>query len=111
MLSAEAFDILDLVTEDSYGLWEIAAVFKDRHRDRTASKALSLAQATAIELLADGLVALWSQPDVGSEEVLVPPEVARAALMEGARWEWPTGPGPMLRLLATEAGIRAYYSS
>ena len=54
MLSTEALEILDLVTEDSFGLWEIAAVFKDRHRDRTASEPLALAQTTAMALLADG---------------------------------------------------------
>lgn len=110
MLSLEAFAILDLVTEDSFGLWEIASDFVERYNDRTASEATRLAQATALDLLKEGLVSLWSQTDVGAEERAIPSTEAKTALSEASNWDWPGASGIMFRLLATEAGKRAYHS-
>ena len=110
MLGKDARALLDLVVDDSYGLWEVGERLKQMHPDITVAEVIRLAQTTAMQLLQGGLVSVWSQASPGSEESPLAAEEAKAQLGERENWEWPSTSRPMVRLLATEAGEHAYFS-
>jgi hypothetical protein len=111
MLSSDEFAILDLAVEDSFGFWEIASVIQQQQPDLSTAGAIDLAKNTVHRLLEMGFVSVCYQDDVGVEELPVSGDDASAAIADGSNWEWPVGYQRMYRVLATDEGRHAYYSS
>jgi hypothetical protein len=101
--------ILDLLVEDSYGLWEIAGRVDDLFPGSSGSEAAELAR-TAVEDLVDaGLASVWYQPDLSGAEELVPPARISEELGNPVNWACPRDDRVNVRILATEPGEQAYY--
>jgi hypothetical protein len=103
--------ILDLLVEDSYGLWEIVGRFNDLFPESSESEVAELAR-TAVEDLVDaGLVSVWFQPELSGAEELVPPARISEELRDPINWACPPDNHVNVRILATDLGVQAYYGN
>jgi hypothetical protein len=102
--------ILDLLVEDSYGLWEIVWRLQDLFPERSTAEVTSAAREGVQELLDAGLISVWRLQEVGGEELPVPEGEIGSELAKESNWIGPQDNGSQIRILATEAGERAYYA-
>jgi hypothetical protein len=99
--------ILDLATEDWYGLWEIYNHVA-RELGRTADMTLREELRRKLgDMLAGGLLdaAIWSEGPPRT----VSPDTVRALPIDSELWGSPENSVEQLRITATDAGDRQYF--
>ncbi len=106
-----AHAILDLCTEDWYGLWEIRDHVIDALETSGEPAFMIVLRDQLAEMMEDGLLeaALWSY---GPPQPLTA-EYMRNLPVDSILWESPgiTDVEEQIRVTATDAGDRAYFSS
>jgi hypothetical protein len=96
------YDILDLLTEDYYGLWELAGLASAPPVDELIR--------VLDGLIRDGLVEIYVGSDFASEERVLSAEKAQRAIRDRAFWEWSAPErGEHVRGFATRAGDDWYF--
>ena len=95
------YQILDLLTEDYYGLWELAGSAGAPPVDELIR--------VLDGLIRDGLVGVYLGSKFSSEERLLSAKKARRAIQDRAFWEWSAPErGEHIRALATHTGADWY---
>jgi hypothetical protein len=103
--------ILDLAVEDSYDLVEVQARVQDILRERAGGDVSRIVRESVRHLFSEGLLSVWKAQELGGEEELLPKSEAEEALMDDGSWIRPEVGFSRVRVLATEAGERAYYAN
>lgn len=101
--------ILDLAVEDSYDLLEVQSRVQDL-LSVPEEDAMRITQEHVRQLFTDGLLSVWKAQELGGDEEILPPDEAVQALADDSIWVRPEVGFPRVRILATEAGERAYYA-
>lgn len=101
--------ILDLLVEDSYPLWEIAAVLHARGFSSALEDAKTTARERIREMIQRRFIVMYRVGDNGDEIELARDSAVRA-LVDAANWDLPARSADELRVLATKRGEQAYYS-
>lgn len=101
--------ILDLATEDYYGLYEILWRLNTLFPDASLGERFSAAQTAMGLLVSGGLVDLYRTGSDSREYTRVPREIAHAKLEETAAWEPPVSrEAERYAFAATSAGESEY---
>ena len=101
-------EILDLISDDSYGLWEITGWLEERVPD--PGEARNVAAHELTEMQAAGLVEILHRESFDSPERGMDPDEALRRLRVDRYWQVPQ-PGTdedEVRAAATDAGIKYY---
>ena len=101
--------ILEMCTEDVYGLWEILWGLQDLFPDSTRSALRNTAESALKELLAKGWICLFRRSGTAGEEVVLQPEEAGIAISDQRNWDEPTIDSEQIVVGATAEGEEAYY--
>jgi len=98
------YRILDLLTEDYYGLWELAGVAGAPPVDELIP--------VLDGLIKDGLVGIYIGSKFSAEEQMLSAGEAHRAIQNRAFWEWSAPErGDHIRAFATRAGADWYFGS
>jgi hypothetical protein len=96
------YDILDLLTEDYYGLWELAGLASAPPVDELIR--------VLDGLIRDGLVEIYIGTKFTSEEQVLSADKAHRAIQDRAFWEWSAPKrSDHIRAFATRAGTDWYF--
>jgi len=103
-------EILDLATEDRYGLWEIVGSIEQDHPELTSEEALSTAKEMVGSMLRAGLLGM-EREHPSEHYVELEDQEALEISAKDHSWEIPKtgGRDPLYWVYATDAGRRAYH--
>ena len=102
--------ILDLATEDFYGLWEIPAVVKEILPDLDEEHARDLSEKTVLELVDRHLIKIYRGTRFAGEERALSLDEIQSALADANNWRGDLSTlKEHVRFGATEIGEREYY--
>lgn len=103
--------ILDLAVEDSYALWEIVWRLRHLFPARPETEVRCIAHQAVQELIASDLIQLLQLREPDGEELPLPAHEVEETLADERCWQAPPDYAPQIRILATEAGERTYYTA
>ncbi|MGH9782814.1 MAG: hypothetical protein ACRD88_01405 [Terriglobia bacterium] len=100
--------VLELASEDLFGLWEI--LWAVRGKDPSVGKSVQEAavRETVRRLLRQGFVNLYRRTGVSSDETLVEADLIESILDAATPWREPHVNEPAYLVGATEKGKKAY---
>lgn len=102
--------ILELCTEDAYGLWELLWAARDALGPIEGSEARAEVANVIANLASRGLVALHQRRgSSGTERALSPAEIS-PCLGDEANWKAPSSDGLQTIVAATPEGATLYFS-
>ena len=102
--------VLDLATEDAYGLWEIVGAFKIDFPNLDDEAALNIARETVHAMIDENLIELYvCKPSSEVIEPAVSAERAIAIINDVKNWHVPQPGEKQFRLASTKRGDRAYF--
>lgn len=97
------YRILDLLTEDSYGLWELTGLPEG---GPPIDELIDILDG----MIRDGLVEVYGCSKSSSGERMLSEAEARRAIKDRAYWDWSApANGDHIRAMATRAGDEWYY--
>ncbi len=99
--------VLDLATEDYYGLWELWNTLRARRTPSDPVRLREALDAIVRSMLADGLIELAVGSTFDGEESRLDNDQASAAIGDPRNWVMPDAPS-RIKLVATPSGQRAY---
>lgn len=102
--------ILDLAVDDYTGLWEIRWRANALMPQASAEETYGAALAGTRELISCGFLSAFRGTRFPGDEVALSATEAAAVLEDPHSWDPPIRSGPHVRVAATEAGGRTYFS-
>ena len=102
--------ILELATEDSYGIWEIIWGLRDLYAASSEAELRSIAEKVIREMLAKGWIRLLLRRGAMGEEIEVRPDELDSALSNSNSWKEPAANSFQLLLGITQKGEQVYLS-
>lgn len=99
--------MLDLVTEDSYGLWEILTAISGPSGQENLSTDIDVARVILMRMIDRGWLEV-EQIDQGRIEKIGDERQLDAVLANVAHWKPPVRGDVEVRVVATDAGDEAY---
>jgi len=107
-LSQAERDILELSTEDYYGLWEVRWEIERLFPNARGDEVLERSRRAVQTLLRLGLIAVFSG-EMKDNDMLPVDDVRLQEILTSAQsWDQPSPGNEQLAIAATEAGERAY---
>ena len=106
------WDILSMLVDDYFGLWEVIAPYYDSKPDLNQSEFKTNVERAFRELLKENLVCLYRGNSFAGEEVLIENSEIESILSDRRNWEWDAPDlGDHIRCAATNKGEQVYYNS
>lgn len=101
--------VLDVTTEDDYGLWEITAAARTKFPDADPAEVFTAVQRVLAEMLDRGLLYIYRLESLGGAELAITGDQIGTVISEPNNWN---NDGPYegsLWIGATKKGERTYY--
>lgn len=103
--------ILDTVTDDSYGLWEIVWSLKEPLVEEDEEILRDVAREVLLDMLRDGLIEVTRAIGPGREEEALSTAAAEERLLEDKGWAVPAKGEESVRVVATKRGLDLYFGA
>jgi hypothetical protein len=103
--------ILDTVSDDSYGLWELVKALRAAEPRSRHPALRAVIERELRDMLRDGLIAVLRRESLHSSEQALAHGEAVASLGEDQYWDVPPNPASEeIRIAATDRGRELYFS-